>query len=83
MTSTTQSPKAGDLNADKFKELEGKTVKNTNDNLDTKKGKIEKVERDHLYGGKFRATITYPGNIGREGVLAEKLAQGETRWEVI
>jgi hypothetical protein len=84
MSATSTPNDAGSETAEsELRQLEGKKVKNTNEKLDVEEGRVESVEEDHLYGGDLRATITYPGNIGRECVKPEKLVNGETDWKVV
>ena len=65
--------------------LEGRKVKNTNEKLDVEQGVVEEVQEESIYkGDTLRALITYDGNVGREGVVAQKLLNGEVRdWEVV
>jgi len=65
-------------------ELEGRKVRNTNEKLDIQEGRVKEIQEDNIYkGDTLRALITYDGNIGREGVVAQKLVDGETDWELV
>jgi len=72
-------------NKQELKDLEGRKVKNINPDLNIEEGRIKSVENDPIYkGDTLRALITYNGNIGREGVVAQKLLDGDLRdWELV
>ena len=88
-TAVTTESEAGNPSARTTREqllsLEGRKVKNTNEKLDVEEGVVKEVQEDNIYkGDALRALITYDGNVGKEGVVAGKLLNGEVRdWELV